>query len=231
MSGLYPRQKNWEKRKRKEVGPQLPIWAWKETAFSINQTPGWYSTVRLQGLMWNKRGYKLVYCGEKEGYEYWKVNREGPWAMQLRRNVSLIAQINWREAWEYKSKGKWREIGKWYETPGQYRDKENQFWFHWRIAICSCKKEKWDIREFMVGKHRWDLCKSCIQGEIVRNTEKRSLQRLALLKICEGHVFQVMPLWRARRVVVERFPWCRNPTGYVMPWSLQECWEMESIFE
>nr|AYG99052.1 vif protein [Small ruminant lentivirus] len=230
MSNSYHRRKIYKKNEKRKIGPQLPIWAWKETAFSINQEPYWYSTVRLQGLMWQKRGYKLQYNKEEEGYEYWAVNNEN-WKMELRRDLSIIGQINFREAWQYKSRGEWKIIGQWYETPGEYREKEKQFWFHWRIALCSCNKTRWDIREFMIGRHRWDLCKSCIQGEIVRNTEPGSLQRLALLHIAKGHVFQVMPLWKARRVTVQRFPWCRDPTGFTLPWSIQDCWNMESIFE
>nr|AEB21186.1 vif protein [Visna-maedi virus] len=216
--------------RHKEIGPRLPIWAWEETAFSINQEPYWYVTVRLQGLMWNKRGKKLKYQGEKAGYEYWGVEA-GKWTMQLRRDKELLAQLNFRNCWEYLDKREWKKIGQWYETPGDYRKKERKFWFHWRIAICSCKKDKWDIREFMIGRHRWDLCKSCMQGEIVRYTEPKSLQRLTLLHIARENVFQVMPLWRARRVPVQGFPWCRELQGYTMPWTLQECWEMDTIFE
>ncbi|AAA46780.1 Q protein [Ovine lentivirus] len=206
MLSSYRNQKKYKQNKIREVGPQLPLWAWKEIAFSINQEPYWYSTIRLQGLMWNKRGHKLIFVKEENGYEYWETTNK-QWRMELRRDLRLIAQINFRNAWQYKSQEKWNIIGIWYDSPGEYRDKEKQFWFHWRIAMCSCKKERWDIRDFMVGKHRWDLCKSCIQGEIVRHTEPRSLQRLALLHIVRNHVFQIMPLWRARRVTVQRFPW------------------------
>nr|ALI96546.1 vif protein [Visna-maedi virus] len=230
MLSSYRHQKKYKNNKEKKIGPQLPIWAWKEIAFSINQEPYWYSTIRLQGLMWNKRGHKLRFVKEKQGYEYWETTGK-QWKMEVRRDLDLIAQINFRNAWQYKSQGRRKTIGVWYESPGDYRREENQFWFHWRIALCSCDKTGWDIREFMMGKHRWDLCKSCIQGEVVKNTEPRSLQRLALLHLANNHVFQIMPLWRARRVTVQRFPWCRDPTGYTMPWSLQECWKMESIFE
>nr|AYC81429.1 vif protein [Small ruminant lentivirus] len=230
MSGLSPHQKKYKKDRRKEIGPQLPIWAWKETAFSINTEPYWYSTIRLQGLMWNKRGYRLKYIKETKEYEYWETSSP-QWKMEMRRDIKLITRVNFRDAWQYKSQGEWKTIGQWYESPGEYKEREKQFWFHWRISLCSCRKTNWDIREFMVGKHRWDLCKSCIQGEIVKYTEPKSLQRLALLHIARDHVFQVMPLWRARRVPVQRFPWCRDPTGYMIPWSLQDCWGMESIFQ
>nr|AYG99209.1 vif protein [Small ruminant lentivirus] len=230
MLSSYHPQKKYRKNKERVIGPQLPLWAWKETAFSINQEPYWYNTIRLQGLMWNKRGHKLVRKQEEGGYEYWETSNES-WKMELRRDLSIIAQVNWRNAWQYKSKGEWKTIGVWYETPGDYKDKEKQFWFHWRIALCSCRKMRWDIREFMIGKHRWDLCKSCIQGEIVKYTAPKSLQRLALLHIAENHVFQIMPLWRARRVATQRFPWCRDPTGYTLPWSIQDCWEMDTIYE
>nr|ALU34100.1 Vif [Small ruminant lentivirus]ALU34105.1 Vif [Small ruminant lentivirus] len=230
MLNLYQSPKKQERKKNRAMGPQLPLWTWKETAFSINQEPYWYSTVRLQALMWNKRGHKLMFIAEKEGYEYWETSNQ-EWKMELRRDLKVINQINYKNTWQYKRKKEWNTIGIWYETPGDYKREEKQFWFHWRVALCSCKKERWDIRDFMIGRHRWDLCKSCIQGEIVKNTERRSLQRLALLHLTKSHVFQVMPLWRARRVSTTRFPWCRDPTGYTLPWPLQECWEMESIFE
>uniref|UniRef100_Q7LZ04 Virion infectivity factor n=2 Tax=Visna-maedi virus TaxID=2169971 RepID=Q7LZ04_9RETR len=231
MLNSYRSQKKYKKSKNREIGPRLPIWAWKETAYSINQELYWYSTMRLQGLMWNKRGHKLLFVKEQGEQEYWETSNN-QWKMELRRDLGIVARINLPNAWQYKSQGNWKTKEVYgYETPGEYKERERQFWFHWRVAICSCKKEKWDIREFLIGRHRWDLCKSCIQGEIVKHTEKKSLQRLALLHIADNLVFQGMPLWRARRVPVQRFPWCRDPKGYRLPWSLQDCWEMESIFE
>nr|AMR71154.1 vif [Small ruminant lentivirus] len=228
MQNLFPRLKNCKKQKRKVIGPQLPLWLWEEIAFSINQEPYWYTTIKLQHLMWQKRGNKLQYKGETEEVEKWEISSwEWKIEMQVVKQPRGLAS-----PWQYKNKGEWKPLGQWYVHPGDYKNIENEFWLHWRVALCSCRKEKFSIREFMIGKHRWDLCRSCLQGEIIKHTKKLSLQRLALLHLAEEHPFVCMPLWRARRVpITKRFPWCRNPTGYTIPWSVQECWQMESIFE
>ncbi|ACA81611.1 vif protein [Caprine arthritis encephalitis virus Roccaverano] len=216
-------------RRQRKPGPVLPLWLWEDIALSINQEPGWYSTIKLQHLQWQKRGRKLEYDGEDKVYEYWKMGKE-PWVMKLRRQKGELRRGR-AVVWQYQCQEQWEEVGKWFTETGNYRQVDNKFWFHWRVAICSCEKGRFQVRDFMVGLHRWDLCLSCIQGEIVRTTAVNSLQRWALLQITRDHPFVVMPLWRARRVPTQDFPWCRNPTGYVMPWGNKECAFMCSIFK
>ncbi|AAA91827.1 protein Q [Caprine arthritis encephalitis virus] len=219
-----------QKKRNKKPGPELPLALWIHIAESINGDSSWYITMRLQQMMWGKRGNKLQYKNEDREYENWEITSWG-WKMHLRRVKQWIQDNRRGSPWQYKVGGTWKSIGVWFLQAGDYRKVDRHFWWAWRILICSCRKEKFDIREFMRGRHRWDLCKSCAQGEVVKHTRTKSLERLVLLQMVEQHVFQVLPLWRARRSSTTDFPWCRDTTGYTHAWSVQECWLMEYLLE
>nr|AYG99062.1 vif protein [Small ruminant lentivirus] len=219
-----------QRNKNKKYGPSLPFSLWTHIAESIHMDKSWYITVRLQQMMWNKRGNKLQYKNEDREYENWEIRSWG-WKMQLRRVKQWIQERGRGSPWQYKVAGTWKNIGMWFLQAGDYRKVDRHFWWAWRILLCSCQKERFDIRDFLRGRHRWDLCKSCAQGEVIKYTTPGSLERLVLLKLVDTHVFQVLPLWRARRGNTIDFPWCRDPTGYTQAWSVQECWRMEYLLE
>ncbi|ACN82423.1 vif protein [Caprine arthritis encephalitis virus Ov496] len=227
MQNSFRRQ---QKKRDKEYGPQLPLALWKHIAESINRDSTWYTTLRLQQLMWSKRGNKLQYVNEDREYEHWEIN-SWEWKMKLRRVKQWIDPRGTGTPWQYKVGKDWKSIGVWFLQAGDYTKVDRHFWWAWRIVICSCRKEKFDIREFLMGKHRWDLCKSCAQGEVIRHTRPKSLERLAWLQLVDTHTFQVLPLWRARRGSTIDFPWCRDTTGFVQAWTIQDCWKIEYLLE
>nr|AYG99229.1 vif protein [Small ruminant lentivirus] len=227
MQNSFRRQ---QKKRNKEQGPKLPLALWTHIAESINRDKSWYITVRLQQQMWNKRGNKLQYKNEDREHENWEI-RSWEWKMQLRRVKQWIDERGRGSPWQYKAGGTWKSIGVWFLQAGDYTKVDRHFWWAWRILLCTCRKEGFDIREFLKGRHRWDLCKSCAQGEVVKHTTPGSLERLALLQIIDKHVFQVLPLWRARRSSTIDFPWCRETTGYTQAWSAQECWRIDYLLE
>nr|AEF12560.1 vif protein [Caprine arthritis encephalitis virus] len=215
-------------RKERNIGPQLPLSLWKYIGESIGRNPEWYVNLRLQQLMWQKRGHKLQYLGEDREYELWKIG-DGRWGMELRRVKAWITGNGRGSPWQYKVAGEWKSVGVWFLQPGNYKEVDRYFWMMWRIAICSCVKKKFEIRDLLLGNHRWDLCKSCFQGEIIRSTPPRTLQRLVLLRLARGHVFQKMPLSRARQGTTLDFPWCRDTTGYLEEWPEADCWTTEFL--
>nr|AEF12554.1 vif protein [Caprine arthritis encephalitis virus] len=225
MQNLFRRQ---QRRRERIIGPQLPLSLWRHIGESIGRNPDWYVSLRLQQLMWQKRGQKLQYLGEDKEYEHWVIG-EGEWKIHMRRVKVWITGTERGSPWQYRTAGVWKSVGTWFLQPGNYKDVDRQFWFAWRIAICSCKKDRFDIRDFMRGRHRWDLCKSCIQGEIIRSTPAKTLQRLAFLRLVKDHRFQVMPLSRARRGTTVDFPWCRDTTGYLEEWPTSVCYNLELL--
>nr|AAG48630.1 vif protein [Caprine arthritis encephalitis virus] len=227
MQNLFRHRRN---RRDRRIGPELPLSLWTYTAYSINKDPAWYTTLRLQQMMWHRRGNKLTYVRENAQYEEWEMTSY-EWRIRMRRDKTKSHPRGHTSPWQYRRQDGWKDVGTWFLQPGDYRKADQQFWFAWRIVSCSCKKEGFNIREFMLGTHRWDLCKSCCQGEVVKRTQPYTLQRLTWLKLTEDHVFQVMPLWRARKGITIDFPWCRDTKGFLEPWTTQECWQIEYPLE